>query len=265
MFGVVPKSLWKTKVPADDNNLCTWALRCLLVEDGNRLMLIDTGLGDKQDDKFFGHYGLHNMQSLEQALAQKGFSPNDVTDVLLTHLHFDHCGGAVQRNSNGTLETTFKNAKYWSNEAHWNWATQPNAREKASFLKENILPIEESGQLNFIAHNDWMSEQVFPNIDILFVNGHTEAQMLPIIHYKGEKIAYVADLLPSHAHLPLAWVMGYDMRPLVSLNEKDKFLNWAIQENVKLFFEHDAQMEMCSLANTEKGVKFHEQLHLASF
>ncbi len=266
MFGVVPKMLWSKNHPSDANNLCTWAMRCLLLEDGDRLMLIDTGIGDKQDEKFFGHYDLHNMKSLEQCLNEKGFTSNDITDVFLTHLHFDHVGGAVKWNKDRSgYEAAFKNARYWSNELHWNWAVKPNAREKASFLKENILPIQESGQLNFIQPNDWISEQVFPNVDVLFVNGHTEAQMLPIIHYKGQKIAFMGDLIASHHHLPMPWIMGYDMRPLVTLNEKEKFLPWAVENNIKLMFEHDAHQELASLQNTEKGIRVGEFLKLKDF
>lgn len=266
MFGVVPKSLWNKQNPADPNNLCTWAMRCMLIEDGDRLMLIDTGIGDKQEEKFFGHYDLHHMKTLEKALNEKGFTSNDVTDVFLTHLHFDHVGGAIQWNKDRTgFEPAFKNAKYWSNKLHWDWAVQPNAREKASFLKENILPILESGQLHFIEPNDWISEQVFPNIDVLFVNGHTEAQMLPIIHYKGDKIAFMGDLLASSYHVPLPWIMGYDMRPLVTLGEKERFLPWAVENNVKLFYEHDPVTELSALEMTERGIRVGERLELDSF
>lgn len=264
MFGVVPKSLWNKQNPADDNNMCTWAMRCLLVEDGDRLTLIDTGIGDKQDEKFFGYYDLHNMQSLEQAIRKAGFGLDEVTDVFLTHLHFDHCGGAIQRRKNGEgFEPTFRNAKYWSNKLHWEWATKPNAREKASFLKENILPIEESGQLHFIEPHDWIRENALPGMDVLFVNGHTEAQMLPILSYKGEKIAFMGDLLASSYHVPLPWIMGYDMRPLLTLSEKEKFLPWAQENNVKLFFEHDAKVEMASLEKTDRGIRVGEAIKLS--
>ncbi len=263
MFGVVPKSLWNRQNPADEDNMCTWALRCMLVEDGDKLTLIDTGIGDKQDEKFFGHYSLHNMQTLEQALAKLGFGLDDVTDVLLTHLHFDHCGGAIRWDSSKShYETTFKNAKYWSNKLHWDWATKPNAREKASFLKENILPIQESGQLHFIEPHDWIRENALPGMDILFVNGHTEAQMLPILNYNGEKIAFMGDLLASSYHVPLPWIMGYDMRPLLTLSEKEKFLPWAAENNIKLFYEHDAQHEMSTVVQTERGVRVGEFLSL---
>ncbi|MES2629618.1 MAG: MBL fold metallo-hydrolase [Bacteroidota bacterium] len=264
MFGVVPKSLWNKQNPADENNMCTWALRCMLVEDGDRLTLIDTGIGDKQDEKFFSHYDLHNMQTLEQAIKAAGFGLDEVTDVLLTHLHFDHCGGAIQRNAAGTgFEPTFKNAKYWSNQLHWEWATNPNAREKASFLKENILPIQESGQLNFIAPHEWIRENALPGMDLLFVNGHTEAQMLPILNYNGHKIAFMGDLLASSYHVPMPWIMGYDMRPLLTLSEKEKFLPWAVENGVKLFFEHDAQHEMATVIQTEKGIRTGEFMQLS--
>ncbi len=263
MFGVVPKSLWNKQNPADENNMCTWALRCLLIENGKQLILVDTGIGDKQDDKFFGHYSLHNMFTLEQALNKHGFTSNDVTDVLLTHLHFDHCGGAISWDSTQEkFVPTFKNATYWSNEKHWEWAVKPNAREKASFLKENILPIQESGQLKFFATTDWMLSNAFPNIDLLFVNGHTEAQMLPIVNYKGTKVAFMGDLLASSYHLPMPWIMGYDVRPLTSLSEKERFLPWAVENNVKLFFEHDAQHEMCSVHNTDRGIRLDQYLTL---
>lgn len=266
MFGVVPKSLWNKQNPADENNMCTWALRCMLVEDGDRLTLIDTGIGDKQDEKFFGHYDLHNMKTLDQALNELGFGLDDVTDVLLTHLHFDHCGGAIRWDKNRErFETTFKKARYWSNELHWNWAVKPNAREKASFLKENILPIQESGQLNFIEPHEWIRENALPGMDILFVNGHTEAQMLPILNYKGEKIAFMGDLLASSYHVPMPWIMGYDMRPLLTLSEKERFLPWAVENNIKLFYEHDAQHEMSTLIQTEKGIRVGEYLSLSDW
>ena len=263
MFGVVPKSLWSKNHPADENNMCTWAMRCLLIENGKQLILVDTGIGDKQDEKFFGYYSLHNMSSLEQALNRQGFTCNDVTDVILTHLHFDHCGGAIYRDSvSGKFMPAFKNATYWSNENHWNWAVKPNAREKASFLKENILPIQESGQLKFLETHDWILENAFPNIDMLFVNGHTEAQMLPIVSYNGTKVAFMGDLLASVHHLPLPWVMGYDTRPLITLSEKEKFLPWAVENNIKLMFEHDAHNELCSLQQTEKGIRVDQFLKL---
>jgi glyoxylase-like metal-dependent hydrolase (beta-lactamase superfamily II) len=259
MFGVVPKSIWNKLNPADENNLCTWALRLLLVQDGNRLILIDTGIGNKQDEKFFSHYYLHGDDTLEKSLAQHGFTKDDITDVILTHLHFDHCGGAIER-LDGKLVPAFKNATYWSNQRHWAWATQPNAREKASFLSENILPIQESGQLKFIeAH-----AADFPSsIAIRQVFGHTEAMMLPQINYNGKTILYMADLLPSAAHIPLPYVMGYDMFPATTLSEKTNFLTEALQNNYVLFFEHDPTIECCTLQQTEKGIRLDKTFKLA--
>ncbi|HEX4957748.1 MAG TPA: MBL fold metallo-hydrolase [Lacibacter sp.] len=259
MFGVVPKSIWNKLNPADENNMCNWALRCLLIEDGNRLILIDTGNGTKQDEKFWSHYYLHGDDTLHSSLAQHGFKADDITDVILTHLHFDHCGGAVDL-VDGKLVTAFKNATYWSNEAHWNWAVKPNAREKASFLKENILPIQESGQLKFVevgkqSDNRLPEVSFSENISIRFVSGHTEAMMLPQIKYKDKTIVYMADLLPSAAHIPLPYVMGYDMFPLTTLNEKKMFLEEAVAGDYILFFEHDPKIECCTLQQTEKGVR----------
>jgi glyoxylase-like metal-dependent hydrolase (beta-lactamase superfamily II) len=266
MFGVVPKSIWNKLNPADENNMCTWALRCLLIEDGNRLILIDTGNGTKQDEKFWSHYYLHGDETLHSSLANHGFSADDITDVILTHLHFDHCGGAVDL-VDGKLVTAFKNATYWSNEAHWNWATKPNAREKASFLKENILPIQESGQLKFVdvskPANDRLAETKFSDsISLRFVSGHTSAMMLPQINYNGKTIVYMADLLPSAAHIPLPYVMGYDMFPLTTLNEKKAFLDEAVAGDYILFFEHDPAIECCTLQKTEKGVRMKEAFAL---
>jgi glyoxylase-like metal-dependent hydrolase (beta-lactamase superfamily II) len=258
MFGVVPKSMWNKLNPADDNNMCSWAMRCLLIEDGNRLILIDNGMGYKQDEKFFGFYYLHGNDTLEKSLALKGFSKSDITDVFLTHLHFDHCGGSIERNSNGNLVPAFKNAKYWSNLKHWNWAVNPNPREKASFLKENILPIQESGQLNFITEEEVFNEK----IGIEYVYGHTEAMMLPVINYKEHKIFYMADLIPSLAHIPMPYIMAYDMRPLNTLNEKEKILNKVLQEKGFLFFEHDPHLECCSLQLTDKGIRHHSLLKI---
>lgn len=259
MFGVVPKSIWNKINPADDNNMCTWAMRCLLIEDGNRLILIDTGIGNKQDDKFFGHYYLHGNDSLESSLKAKGFSFDDVTDVILTHLHFDHCGGAIKREGE-TLLPAFPKATYWSNARHWKWATEPNAREKASFLKENILPIQQSGQLKFI--EDAGSE--FPsNISIRQAFGHTDAMMLPQFSYKGKSILYMADLLPSAGHVPLPYVMAYDMFPLTTLNEKKSFLEEAVQNETILFFEHDPKIECATLQLTEKGIRLKDQFNLS--
>ena len=256
MFGVVPKSLWSKTNPADENNMCSWALRSLLIEDGDRLMLIDTGMGDKQSDKFFSHYYLHGTDSLDKNLNELGFSKDDITDVFLTHLHFDHCGGAVIWNEqkNG-FRPNFKNATYWSTENHWEWAVNPNGREKASFLKENILPIEESGQLKFIKNEGPLTKNVFNNIDVLFVDGHTENMMIPHIKYQGKTLVFMADLLPSVGHLPLPYVMGYDTRPLTTLKEKGAFLSFAEKNNYVLFLEHDSVNECCTLKNTEKGVR----------
>lgn len=258
MFGVVPKSLWSRTNKADENNMCNWAMRCMLIEDGNRLMLIDTGIGDKQSEKFFSHYYLYGNESLMGNLKKLGFSPDDITDVFLTHLHFDHCGGAIERINEDRFQPVFKNAIYWSTDKHWKWATEPNEREKASFLSENILPIEESGQLKFIPRKGDFTEDIFPNIDILFVDGHTESQMIPHIHYKGKNLIFMADLLPSVGHIPLPYVMGYDTRPLLTLGEKEKFLNKAAEEEYILFLEHDADNECCTLEKTEKGVRLHQ-------
>ena len=267
MFGVVPKKLWSKTNPPDANNLCSWAMRSLLIEDGNRLILIDTGIGNKQDDKFFSHYHLHGDDSLEKSLKRSGYSKNDVTDVILTHLHFDHCGGAVRwkTKEQKILEPTFKNANYWSNEAHWNWATNPNVREKASFLKNNIIPIEQSGQLKFIKKRGVISNDIFPNIDIYFADGHTESQMIPIINYNGQKIAFMADLLPSVGHIPIPYVMGYDTRPLLTLNEKIHFLNLAFENNFLLFLQHDSVNECCKLKDTEKGIRLDTVHNLNDF
>jgi glyoxylase-like metal-dependent hydrolase (beta-lactamase superfamily II) len=259
MFGVVPKSLWNKLNPADDNNMCSWAMRCLLVEQGNQLMLIDNGMGDKQDAKFFSYYYLHGNDNLQQSLKTAGFQASDITDMFLTHLHFDHCGGSIS-SKDGKLETTFANAKYWTNEAHWEWATKPNAREKASFLKENILPMQESGQLNFV---DAKNAQPFHNIEMFYADGHTEKMMLPIISYKGRKIAFMADLIPSVGHLPLPYVMAYDMRPLQTLDEKARLLEQAVAEDWVLFFEHDPIHECATLQRTDKGIRIKETFKLS--
>jgi glyoxylase-like metal-dependent hydrolase (beta-lactamase superfamily II) len=256
MFGVVPKTIWQKTNPADENNLCTWAMRLLLIENEKQLILIDTGIGNKQDAKFFSHYYLHGDATLDKSLAKLGFNREDVTDVFLTHLHFDHCGGAIEYNhSKNRFEPAFKNAVYWSNERHWQWATRPNPREKASFLKENILPIQESGQLKMIERKNNFTQNVFQNIDVLFADGHTDSMMIPHIRYKGKTIVYMADLLPSIGHIPLPYVMGYDTRPLITLEEKAEFLNNALQNNYILFFEHDPLNECCSLQLTEKGAR----------
>jgi len=259
MFGVVPKTIWNKTNPADENNLCTWAMRCLLVEDGNRLILIDTGIGNKQDAKFFSYYYLHGDASLNSSLAKLGFSADDITDVFLTHLHFDHVGGAVKKDEEG-LTPTFRNATYWSNKQHWDWAVTPNEREKASFLKENILPIQESGQLKFIDAQD--DVHFMDGLDVRFVYGHTDAMMLPLISYKGKKLLYMADLLPSVGHLPLPYVMAYDMFPLTTLNEKKIFLSEALEKEYILYFEHDPVNECCTLQQTEKGIRVKDTFRL---
>ncbi|MDX1314704.1 MAG: MBL fold metallo-hydrolase [Eudoraea sp.] len=257
MFGVVPKTLWSRTNPADANNLIDMAARCLLIEDGDRLILIDNGMGDKQSEKFFGYYYLWGDHSLDKSLAKHGFHRDDITDVFLTHLHFDHCGGSIQWNSKRDgYEPAFKNAVYWSNEAHWNWAVYPNPREKASFLKENILPIQESGQLNFINPKGQSFLEESPlGFGILMVDGHTEKQMIPHISYQGKTLVFMADLLPTTGHIPLPYVMGYDTRPLLTLGEKKEFLDKAVANDYFLFLEHDATTEICTLQNTEKGVR----------
>jgi glyoxylase-like metal-dependent hydrolase (beta-lactamase superfamily II) len=257
MFGVVPKSLWQRTNPADANNLIDIAARCLLIEDGDRLILIDTGMGNKQSDKFFGYYSLWGNDTLDGSLKAHGFHRDDITDVFLTHLHFDHSGGCIEWNKDRTgYQPVFKNAHYWSNEDHWQWATQPNNREKASFLKENIIPIEESGQLKFtgIPNSNTLKNSPL-GFDIFFADGHTDKQMIPLIHYKGNTIAFMADLLPTVGHLPLPFVMGYDTRPLLTLNEKESFLNLAADNNFYLFLEHDAHNEIITVKHTEKGVR----------
>ncbi len=244
--------------------MCDWAMRCLLIENGKQLILVDAGIGDKQSEKFFSHYHLSGNDSLIGNLNKLGFSPEDVTDVFLTHLHFDHCGGAIQHNKDHTgFEPVFKNAHYWSTENHWKWATEPNAREKASFLTENILPIQESGQLKFIERKGDMTKNVFENFDVLFVDGHTESMMIPHIHYKDKTLVFMADLLPSIGHIPLPYVMGYDTRPLITLAEKGNFLQKATDENHVLFFEHDAVNELCTLQHTEKGIRLHETFNFS--
>jgi len=284
MFGVVPKSIWNKLNPADENNMCSWALRCLLIEDEGKLILVDNGMGNKQDEKFFGHYYLHGDDTLDKSLAKHGFGKDDITDVFLTHLHFDHCGGSIVREGD-KLVPAFKNATYWSNERHWKWATEPNAREKASFLKENILPIAESGQLKFFnvnretpgvtlnpagnnasAHDSRLTTHdsgLISNLSFYSVSGHTDAMMLPKINYKGRTIVYMADLLPSAAHIPLPYVMAYDMFPLTTLNEKKAFLTEAQANDHVLFFEHDPLTECCTLQQTEKGIRQNEVFKLS--
>ena len=260
MFGVVPKSMWQPLYPADSNNMIPMAMRCLLVEDGNRLILIDCGMGTKQNEKFFGHYYLHGNHSLDASLKAAGYHRDEITDVFLSHLHFDHCGGALEWNeSRSGYRPAFKNAHFWSNKEHWDWAVHPNGREKASFLKENILPLEESGQLSFV-EGDKLTE----NFEIIRVSGHTESMMLPLIHYKGRKILYAADLLPTPVHLPTAWVMAYDTRPLLTLEEKPRIIEQASAENWVLFFEHDSKIECAELIQTEKGPRIAEKFALSA-
>ncbi len=259
MFGVVPKSIWNRINPADDQNLCTWSMRCLLAEEGNRLVLIDCGLGNKQSEKFFSHYQPHGDKSLLSSLHSHGFSPDDITDVFLTHLHFDHCGGAINYDSEMRAVPAFRNATYYSCEQHWQAATMPNQREKASFLKENILPIKESGQLKMLADG----EELFPGFKTKFVYGHTEAMMLPLIQYRSKTIAYMADLIPSAGHIPVAYVMAYDIRPLISLQEKESLLNTAVENNYVLFFEHDPSIEACTLVKTERGIRMEAAIEVS--
>lgn len=269
MFGVVPKIIWKEINAADENNLCAWALRCLLIEEGKRLILIDNGMGDKQEAKFLRHYYLHGNDTLDKSLAKYNFHRDDITDVFLTHLHFDHCGGSIKKEGE-KLVPAFKNATYWSNKEHWHWATHPNDREKASFLKENIIPIEQSGQLRFVdslpladGSTELMTfEAPLPlvnfelaSVKIRVANGHTKAMMLPQLKYKDKTIVYMADLLPSAGHIPVPYVMAYDMFPLTTLHEKKSFLKEAVENNYLLFFEHDPQFECCNLKQTERGVR----------
>ncbi|MFZ4059004.1 MAG: MBL fold metallo-hydrolase [Ferruginibacter sp.] len=272
MFGVVPKSMWNKLNPADENNMCSWALRSLLIESGNKLILIDNGMGDKQDAKFFGHYYLHGNDTLDLSLAAHGFHRNDITDVVLTHLHFDHCGGSIVREDD-KLVPTFKNAQFWSNERHWKWATEPNDREKASFLKDNILPIKESGQLNMVAeapnptHSGLavVASSIIPEMSFFFANGHTDSMMLPVIEYQGKKIVFMADLMPSEAHLPIPFVMAYDMFPLTTIQERKAFLSEAVANDYVLFFQHDPINECCNLKQTERGVRSNEIFNLSEW
>ena len=260
MFGVVPKTIWNKTNPADENNLIDIAARCLLIEDGNRLILIDNGMGDKQSDKFFGYYSLWGTHSLDKSLAKQGFHRDDITDVFLTHLHFDHCGGSVQWNKDKTgYEVAFKNAKYWTNENHWDWATKPNPREKASFLSENIIPIQESGQLNFVKvpDSDFVAQSEL-DFGIFFVNGHTEKMMIPHIKYQDKTIVFCADLLATAGHVPVPYVMGYDTRPLLTMPEKTKFLTAAAENNYYLLLEHDAYNEIITVEKTERGIRLKE-------
>ncbi|MFV8341474.1 MBL fold metallo-hydrolase [Flavobacterium sp. XS2P39] len=257
MFGVVPKTIWNKTNPADENNLIDIAARCLLIEDDNKLILIDTGMGNKQSEKFFGYYSLWGTHSMDRSLAKFGFHRDDVTDIFMTHLHFDHCGGSVQWNADKTgYELAFKNAKFWSNDKHWEWATKPNLREKPSFLSENILPMQESGQLNFIKRpeGDFLKKSEL-GFGILFADGHTEKQMIPHIQYQDKTIVFCADLLATAGHIPIPYVMGYDTRPLLTLDEKSKFMNAAADNKYYLFLEHDAHNEIITVEKTEKGVR----------
>ena len=260
MFGVVPKTIWNKTNPADENNLIDIAARCLLIEDGNRLILIDTGMGNKQSDKFFGYYSLWGTHSLDKSLAKYGFHRDDITDVFMTHLHFDHCGGSVNWNKDKTgYEVAFKNANYWTNENHWEWATKPNPREKASFLHENIIPMQDSGHLNFIKRTEGdFVEKSELGFGIFFVDGHTEKMMVPYIEFQGKTICFPADLLPTAGHVPIPYVMGYDTRPLLTMPEKTKFLTQAADQNFYLFLEHDAHNEIITVEKTEKGVRLKE-------
>ncbi|WP_024482407.1 MBL fold metallo-hydrolase [Cellulophaga baltica] len=258
MFGVVPKTLWTKTNPADASNRIDLAARSLLIEEGNRLILIDTGMGSKQSDKFFGYYDMWGDHTLEKSLQFHGFHKDDITDVFMTHLHFDHCGGSIQWNKDRTgYEPAFKNAKFWTNKEHWEWATKPNNREKASFLKENLLPMEDSGQLHFIERTSTTDFQISSELgfDILYVDGHTDKQMIPHLQYQGKTLVFMADLLPTVGHIPLPYVMGYDTRPLLTLAEKEKFLLKAAANNFYLFLEHDAHNEICTLQETEKGIR----------
>ncbi len=263
MFGVVPKSMWQKLNPPDANNMCTWAMRCLLIEDGGRLVLVDNGIGNKQDEKFRGHFYLHGDDTLEKSLRKLGFSPSDITDVFLTHLHFDHCGGSVLRRPNGVLQLAFPNATYWSNEAHWDWAVTPNPREKASFLTENILPIQESGHLQFVDVSGGVPAALPQFREIIMADGHTEKMMVPLIDYKGRTLAFMADLLPSVAHIPLPYVMSYDVRPLITMPEKEAVLRRAAEENWVLLLEHDSVNEACTVQLTDRGVRLNQTLRIA--
>jgi len=259
MFGVVPKSLWSKVYPADDNNMCSWAMRCLLVVDGDRKILIDNGSGDKQDPKFLSHFHLHGDDTLEKSLQKNGYTSDDITDMVLTHLHFDHTGGSIKWNTNKTkLIPAFKNAKYWVSKAQWAWAINPNNREKASFLSENILPIQESGQLNIVDSEG----EIYPGFDLKIFNGHTDGQLIPHIKFKGKILVYMGDLLPSTAHIPMPWVMAYDTRPLITLEEKKVFFAEAIEKDYTLFFEHDLYNECCNIKQTEKGPRLNSAFTL---
>jgi len=263
MFGVVPKSLWQKTNPSDSDNLIDLTARCMLIESGSRLILVDAGMGDKQSEKFFSYYKPWGDESLVKSINSAGFSIDEITDVFLTHLHFDHCGGSTVLNSNNVSVPLFKNAKYWSNKNHWDWATNPNSREKASFLKENLIPIEESGQLCFLdVKSPGFNHYDELGFDVLFVDGHTEKQMIPKVSYNGKEVVFMADLLPTAGHIPLPYIMGYDVRPLTTLEEKRSFLNLAVEEEYCLFMEHDAHNQIITLKNTEKGIRFGGSLSL---
>jgi glyoxylase-like metal-dependent hydrolase (beta-lactamase superfamily II) len=259
MFGVVPKTMWHKANPSDENNMCSWAMRCLLIDDGERRILIDTGMGNKQDAKFFSHYHPHGDDSIASNLAKYGYTPDDITDVFLTHLHFDHCGGSIVREGDNLLPA-FKNASYWSNQEHWAEATNPNEREKASFLKENILPIAESGKLHYVHTKE--GEEWIPNVKLRYCIGHTEQMMLPQLDYNGRTILFCADLIPSAAHVSMPWIMAYDMRPLDTLKEKNLILGEAVEKNWVLFFEHDKVNECCTLQQTERGIRIKDTFTL---
>ena len=264
MFGIVPKSIWNKLNPADENNMCSWAMRCLLIEDGNRLILIDNGIGDKQSEKFFSYFYLYGDDSIEKSLKKHGFCTDDITDMFLSHLHFDHCGGSIKHNKDKTgYEPAFKNATYWVDKAHWEWAITPNSREKASFLKENIIPIQESGQLKLLpSTRDDSEKELFANFRYMVANGHTEGQIIPHIKYKEKTVVFTADLIPSSGHIPLPYNMSYDVNPLVTLREKEKLLKIAVENDHILFFEHDLEIECCTLQLTEKGVRVKETFTL---
>ena len=262
MFGVVPKTLWQKLYPCNENNLCNWAMRCLLIIDEDRKILIDNGIGDKQDEKFLKHYYLNGDDDLEKSLAKLGFTPNDITDMILTHLHFDHCGGSIKyADNNKDFEPAFKNANYWVSKKQYNWAVEPNHRESASFLKENILPIEKSGQLKLIEEES----EILPNINVKLFDGHTDGQIIPYINYNGKILAFTADLLPSTVHVPLPWIMAYDTRPLITLEDRQIFYKEVLKKDITLFFEHDLYNECCTLQKTDKGVRVKETFSLNKF
>jgi glyoxylase-like metal-dependent hydrolase (beta-lactamase superfamily II) len=261
MFGVVPKSLWEKQYPANEKNLCNFSMRAMLITTEDRKILIDTGVGNKQDEKFFGYYYLNGNDSLKGSLKKTGNTPDDITDVVLTHLHFDHCGGAVEYNEDGELTPAFKNAKYWISRQQWKWAVNPNHREKASFLKENFIPIKENGQLEII-NSDF---ELIPGLELRLFNGHTNGQIIPLIRYNNKTIVYVADLIPTSAHIPLSWICAFDTKPLIAMDEKKEFLEKALSNDYILFFEHDINVECCSLKMTKKGIRVGETYKLKDF